>query len=210
VDKRDLIWLQPLCQALQERRCLIRQVDLKSGETQLIPVDSFSSLTLDKQVLRQCFGPQMRMLLVGAGQLSQTLAELALAMDYEVLVTDTRQGMLDNWQGPSVQLFQGMPDDVVLAQAADRFSIVITLTHDPRIDDMALMVALESEACYVGALGSRRTTDKRKTRLKQLGISEDAIARLRAPVGLAIGSKTPMEIAVAVMAELTQLKRTAH
>ena len=141
--------------------------------------------------------------------LRQSLAELGLAMDYEVIVTDPRQRMLEQWEGPPVRLVDGMPDDAVRQYAADAHSIVITLTHDPRIDDMALMEALESDAWYVGALGSQRTTEKRLARLVQLDIAQSDIAKLHAPVGLDIGSKTPIEIAVAIMAELTRLKRKA-
>ena len=164
-------------------------------------------MEVDELYLRQCFGPRLRMLLVGAGQLAHNLAELGLAMDYEVIVTDPRQQLLDQWEGPAVELVQGMPDDVVRAHASDKHSVVITLTHDPRIDDMALMEALGSDAWYVGALGSLRTTEKRLARLRQLELSEAQIARLHAPVGLDIGSKTPIEIAVAIMAQLTQLRR---
>lgn len=206
----SLTWLRPLVKSIQQRKCQIRNVDLHSGETVLHDSKQFTQLALESDRLSQCFGPQMRMLLVGAGQLSQTLAELALAMDYEVLITDTRQTMLDQWSGPAVTLIQGMPDDVALSRAADRFSIVITLTHDPRIDDMALMAALETDAWYVGALGSLRTTAERKKRLLALGLASDAIDRLQAPVGLAIGSKTPVEIAVSIMAQITQLRRGAH
>lgn len=210
LDSRDSLWLEPLCAAIHRRECLVRELDLISGITELRATEHYAPLVMESDRLRQSFGPQMRMLLVGAGQLSQTLAELALAMDYEVLVTDTRQQVLNQWSGPEVSLIQGMPDDVISEHATDRFSIVITLTHDPRIDDMALMVALETEAWYVGALGSMRTTEKRKARLLELGIAESAIARLHAPVGLAIGSKTPVEIAVAIMAEITQLRRAAR
>ena len=200
-------WLKPLSEALQERSCLLRELDMRSGETLVSVASEFSPLVFENGLLRQVFGPQMRMLLVGAGQLSQTLAELALAMDYEVLVTDPRQAMLDQWNGPTVRLLQGMPDDVILEHANDRFSVVITLTHDPRIDDMALMEALETAAWYVGALGSMRTTEKRKERLITLGVPIAAINKLHAPVGLDIGSKTPIEIAVAIMAQLTLLRR---
>jgi xanthine dehydrogenase accessory factor len=131
-------------------------------------------------------------------------------MDYEVLVTDPRHQILDQWAGPSVELIQGMPDDVVRQRASDPHSVIITLTHDPRIDDMALMEALTTEAWYVGALGSLRTTEKRLLRLRQLGLTEPQIARLHAPVGLPIGSKTPAEIAVAIMAQLTQLRRVEN
>jgi xanthine dehydrogenase accessory factor len=207
LGREDEAWLDETLQAMEQRRCIEREYSLISGDTTLTAVEHFSALEISQTSLRQCFGPRMRMLLVGAGQLAQNLAELALAMDYEVLVTDTRQQLLSQWDGPELPLIQGMPDDVVRAQACDKFSVVITLTHDPRIDDMALMEALGTDAWYVGALGSPRTTQKRLARLKELEIPENHIARLHAPVGLAIGSKTPIEIAVAIMAELTQLRR---
>ncbi|TGD75242.1 XdhC family protein [Mangrovimicrobium sediminis] len=209
LDAAELAWINPVLEALARRECTLRSLDIASGTTTLQPVPHHEPLAYSETTLRQCFGPQMRMLLVGAGQLSQTLSELALAMGYEVLVTDTRQHALDQWLGPDVPLIQGMPDDVVLERAADNHSIVITLTHDPRIDDMALMEALSTDAWYVGALGSARTTEKRLRRLADLGVPAQAIARLHAPVGLPIGSKTPHEIAVAIMAQITQMRR-AH
>lgn len=207
LTEQDEHWLKTALSAVEQRRCIERTLSLDTGITETREVSRFTSLSLSADTLRQCFGPQMRMLLVGAGQLAQSLSELALAMDYQVMVTDPRQETLSQWRGPEVGLLQGMPDDVVLEHAADRFSIVITLTHDPRIDDMALMEALGTEAWYVGALGSQRTTEKRLQRLRDLDLPEDSIARLHAPVGLSIGSKTPVEIAVAIMAEITQLRR---
>ncbi len=203
----DRAWLDALAGAIGERRCLCRSVDLASGATTLSEHEDLAVPALEDARFRQVFGPQQRLLLVGAGELAASLAELALAMDYDVLVTDPRQSALDQWTGPAVPLLQGMPDDMARAHAADRHSLVITLTHDPRIDDMALMEALDSDAWYVGALGSRRTSEARRGRLLELGVSEQALARLHAPVGLAIGSKTPLEIAVAIMAELVQLQR---
>jgi xanthine dehydrogenase accessory factor len=207
LDRADIDWLNAALAAMGERRCVLRQLDLASGNTRLEDSEHFHDLEVDAQTLSQCFGPRYRMLLVGAGQLAASIAELALAMDYDVVVTDPRADTLAQWSGPEVTRLGGMPDDVVREQAVDRFSVVITLTHDPRIDDMALMEALESEAWYVGALGSARTTAKRLDRLRALGIGETGIARLHAPVGLDIGSKTPLEIAVAVMAQLVQLRR---
>lgn len=192
--------------ALRERRCISRRVDIASGDFTLEAVNSYSELEFDGAQLLHCFGPSMRMLLVGAGQLSQSLAELAQAMDYEVLVTDPRKELLSQWRGPDVTLLSGMPDDVVREKITDPHSIVVTLTHDPRIDDMALMEALTTQAWYVGALGSARTTAKRLQRLRDLDLTEPQIAALHAPVGLRIGSKTPLEIAVAIMAEITQLR----
>lgn len=207
LDARDSTWLQQALRALEQRHCIQRQLDLRTGATSTVAVEHFDALEIDDQFLRQCFGPRMRMLLVGAGQLAHNLAELGLAMDFEVMVTDPRQQFLDQWEGPPVALLQGMPDDVIRAHANDKHSVIITLTHDPRIDDMALMEALGTDAWYVGALGSQRTTEKRLARLRQLDIPEEQIARLHAPVGLDIGSKTPIEIAVAIVAELTLLRR---
>ncbi len=204
---RDAAWLGQALAAIAARRCLRRVVALDSGETQTRAEEQHAALYFDSTRLEQTFGPQMRLLLVGAGQLGQSLAELALAMDYEVLVVDPRQRMREQWRGPDVPLLAGMPDDAVREHASDRHSIVITLTHDPRIDDMALMEALATDAWYVGALGSRRTTEKRLERLRQLELGEDRLAALHAPVGLDIGSKTPLEIAVSIMAELVQLRR---
>lgn len=207
LGESDRTWIEAVLSALVERRCVERHLDMDTGETLLEPVAHFTSLSLTEKSLRQCFGPRMRMLLVGAGQLAHSLAELGLAMDYEVMVTDPREQFLNQWEGPPIDLVQGMPDDVIRDHAADKHSVIITLTHDPRIDDMALMEALGTEAWYVGALGSQRTTEKRLARLRQLDISEQQIARLHAPVGLDIGSKTPIEIAVAIMAQLTSLRR---
>ncbi len=208
LQRADQAWLSETLRSLRERECIERHVDLGSGSTELQRVPAFTPLRLDEKTLRQCFGPQMRMLLVGAGQLAHSVAELAQAMDYEVIVTDPREEVLRQWAGPDVRRLGGMPDDVASAHAADAQSVVITLTHDPRIDDMALMQALETDAWYVGALGSERTTKNRLLRLRELGVSETNLARLHAPVGLPIGSKTPVEIAVAIMAQLTQLRRS--
>ncbi len=207
LSESDQAWLAAAIDALGARQCVQRHLDLASGHTTLAPLGRFEPLQLEGGRLLQSLGPQMRMLLVGAGQLAQSLAELALAMDYQVMVTDPRQKLLDGWPGPPVTLVPGMPDDAGAAHADDPFAVVITLTHDPRIDDMALMEALPGRAWYVGALGSLRTTEKRLARLRQLELPEPAITRLHAPVGLLIGSKTPVEIAVAIMAQLTELRR---
>lgn len=205
----DSGWIAAALAAISQRLCVERHLDLDISTTQIKAVPHFTSLALSSNRLQHCFGPRMRMLLIGAGQLAQSLSELALAMDYEVIVSDPRQNMLDQWMGPQLELLQGMPDDIVRKRASDRHCVIITLTHDPRIDDMALMEALCTDAWYVGALGSPRTTQKRLERLAQLDISPEQLARLHAPVGLAIGSKTPLEISVAIMAELTQLRRVS-
>ena len=122
------------------------------------------------------------------------------------MICDPRPEALARWDGVAVRRISAMPDDAVRDFATDPDSIVLTLTHDPRIDDMALMEALQHDLFYVGALGSVRTTQARLNRLRQLDLGEAQLARLHAPVGLPIGSKTPMEIAIAILAELTQLR----
>ena len=210
LDTKDLDWVQDAHHAMSTRQTLRRNVSLESGETQIRPTEQFTPLEKSGDRLTHCFGPRHRLLLVGAGQLAANLSTLALAMDYEVLLADSREWALDQWQGPDVEKILGLPDDVVREHAADEHCAVITLSHDPRVDDMALMEALDSACWYVGALGSVRTTEKRLQRLSQLGLSNDVLARLHAPVGLSIGSKTTMEIAVSIMAQLTQLRRESQ
>ena len=200
--------VRTLLTTLAQRNCMRRRVDLDSGEWQLEDIASAVTLQLSADCLQQDFGPRLHLLLIGANELARCIAELATAMDYAVTVCDPREDRLTQWSMAGVSTLRTMPDDAVRECADDAHSLVITLTHDPRIDDMALMEALQSRACYVGALGSERTSAKRRQRLQQLDLSEAQIARLHAPVGLPIGSKSAMEIAVAVMAQLIQ--RRAH
>lgn len=213
ISDSDLKDLAHINTALKSRGCIERTLDLVSGQMHLKPADCFRPIVLNEHQYVQVYGPRYTLLLVGAGQIAGCLAQMASMMDYRVLVTDPRADKLDDFQNhilePSLdcECIHGMPDDVVRDYANDLFSAVITLTHDPRIDDMALMEALTLENFYVGSLGSTRTTAMRIERLSQLQLSKEQIARLHAPVGLAIGSKTAPEIAVAILAELTQLRR---
>ena len=200
-------WIIDGTTALRARQSVARTTDLKTGVTTIRITEDHVPLSLTGESLTQGLGPKMQMLLVGAGQLAQVLAQLALAMDYEVIVTDTRDDVIAQWQGPDVELLHGLPDDIIASRSCDPKNVIVTLTHDPRIDDMALLEALETPAWYVGALGSIRTTRARLQRLGALGVTEAQLQRLHAPVGFDIGSKTPWEIAVAIMAEITQLRR---
>ncbi len=145
-------------------------------------------------------------MLIGAGQLTRYLAEMAHMLDYHVLVIDPREEYAGGWDLAGVPLDRGMPDDVLAQAELDGHSAVVALTHDPKIDDLALMEALKSPAFYVGAIGSKKNNDARRLRLKEFDLSEGEIARLRGPVGLYIGSKTPPEIAVAILAEMTAVR----
>ncbi len=207
---RHIEQVQTVLTTLSSRQCIRRFVDLNTGDWRLEPVSRAETLVIDKQTFRQDFGPRLHLLLVGANELARCIAELATAMDYAVSVCDPRADRLAQWSVSGVNRLGGMPDDAVRNVADDAHSLVITLTHDPRIDDMALMEALQSRACYVGALGSVRTSAKRRERLLQLDLSEEQVARLHAPVGLPIGSKSAMEIAVAVMAQLIQVRAASR
>lgn len=201
--------LEQLDKAFDGRKAIRRYVDLSTGRWQLEYIEHCEPLTISDTSLVQDFGPRFRLLLIGANELARCISEIALAMDYRVIVCDPREDRREQWGVSGAELSGLMPDDAVRA-FADPYTAVITLTHDPRIDDMALMQALIEPLFYVGALGSLRTSEKRRERLKQLDISDEQIARLHAPVGLAIGSKSAMEIALAIMAQLTQLRSSRN
>jgi len=157
--------------------------------------------------LSRVFGPRWRLLAIGAGQITRFLADMAGALDYEVLVCEPREEYRASWKDDgATRLLAGMPDDVARELATDGRSLVVALTHDPKLDDLALMEALVSPAFYVGALGSRRNQAKRRERLLEMGLSEEQVDRLHGPVGLNLGGKTPAEIALAILAEVTALR----
>jgi len=195
--------LQPLLDAMQARRLLKRRVCLRTGECSLHPASRDDGFLYDGETLQKTFGPAWRMLVIGAGQLSRYVAQFALALDYDVTVCDPREDYTRSWRLDGVQIDSRMPDDAVVALANDPRCVVLALSHDPKLDDLALLRALNF---YVGALGSRANNDKRRARLASLGIAADRLARLRGPVGLPINSKTPPEIALAILAELTAVR----
>jgi xanthine dehydrogenase accessory factor len=195
--------LRALLRAMDERRAVSRRVCLTTGEVSLHAVRSEEAFQLDGENAIKVFGPQWRLLLIGAGQLSRHVAAMALALDYHVIVCDPREEYARAWSVTGAELDSGMPDDVVRARATDTHAAVVALTHDPRLDDLALLEALASRAFYVGALGSKANNAKRCARLAELGLTPTQLARLHGPVGLPIGSRTPAEIAVAILAELT-------
>ena len=195
--------LLPVLDAMQARRRLNRRVCLHTGECSLHPASREDGFFYDGDTVQKTFGPVWRMLVIGAGQLSSYLAQFALALDYDITVCDPREEYARSWQLDGVRLDTRMPDDAVAALANDRRCVVLALSHDPKLDDLALLQALNGDNFYVGALGSRANNAKRRARLASLGIAPERLARLRGPVGLPIGSKTPPEIALAILAELT-------
>ncbi len=205
-------WLshfQHLRSRLAERRPVRRRVDLRTGDFSHQDVDAHEPLQWDaaSQVLEHTYGPRRQLFIIGAGMVSKYLADMAQALDYEVTVCDPRDHLLRDFNVPGARLINDMPDDAVRAHAQDPSSAIVALTHDPRIDDMGLMEALTTEAFYVGAMGSSRTSASRRERLRALDLGEAELDRLHAPIGLPIGSKTPPEIAVAVMAEIIAVQK---
>lgn len=198
--------IRPVVNALEQRQLIARQLDLNTGAVEWQTVNTEQTLRYDGQILSTVYGPAWQLLIIGAGQTSRYVSEFANALNYQVILCDPRREYAVDWQTDNCYLDHQMPDEAVNAWVKDRRSAVITLTHDPKLDDMALLEALNSPAFYVGALGSKLTAEKRRKRLKEMGISESALARLHAPVGLPIGSRSPPEIAIAILAEITSVK----
>ena len=215
-DTRHLADINHIVERLQQRACVERKLDINTGEMHLIDQPRFKHLQINAdfsqprapgdKTLSHTYGPRYQLFLIGAGQVSIYVANIARTLDYQVLVCDPRQEIIDQWPVEGVQLICEMPDDAVRRYANDPFSAIIALTHDPRIDDMGLMEALKTDAFFIGAMGSTRTSIKRRERLLLLDLTAAEIDRLHAPVGLSIGSKTPAEIAVSILAQLTQLR----
>ena len=203
--------LAELVAALEQGRLVRRRVALADGAVTLTPCDAPSDapseLSLDETALAVTFGPAYRLLLIGAGQLAEYLATMARFSGFAVTLCDPRAEYRGGWSVPGVTVVADMPDDAVVAFGPDRRSAVVALTHDPKLDDLALLEALHSQAFYVGAIGSRRNNAARRQRLAEhFGVDAATLARLRGPIGLYIGSRTPPEIAVSVMAELLAVK----
>jgi xanthine dehydrogenase accessory factor len=203
---RDESGISELLTRISGQELVKRRVDMASGRATLEPGRWQDVLEFDGKVLSTVHGPRWRLVLIGAGQLTRYLAEMAKMLDYQVIVIDPREEYAAGWDLEAVPLERGMPDDVVQSLNLDGHSAVIALTHDPKLDDLALMEALKSPAFYVGAIGSKKNNDARRKRLEEFDLSKGEIARLRGPVGLYLGSKTPPEIAVAILAEMTAVR----
>lgn len=191
-----------------ESGALVRRIThLKSGEVTLEATATVEALSIDEQRLMNVYGPEYRMLVIGAGQMSEYLATMAQFCGFQVTVCDPRTEYTGAWSVPGVKIVQDWPDDCVRTFRPDRRTCVLALTHDPKLDDIALLEALKTESFYVGAIGSRSNNDARRTRMREhFDQGDHALDRLRGPIGIYIGSKTPAEIAVSVMAEVLAAK----
>jgi xanthine dehydrogenase accessory factor len=169
------------------------------------------NITLDipgARVFVQVFSPPRRCFVIGAVHIAQPLVPMLIASDYKPIVIDPRGQFATEKRFPGVELSVEWPDEALERLKPNRSSAIVTLTHDPKIDDPALVVALRSEAFYIGALGSRTTHSKRLERLSAKGFGDSQLQRIRGPIGLDIGARSPAEIAIAILAEITQILRS--
>lgn len=173
---------------------------LRMGKSGMIEVDG-------RKLFITVHAPTAKLVIAGAVHISQALAPIARALDYDVTVVDPRTAFASPERFPDIPLIAEWPDIALPQLNVDPYTAFVALTHDPKIDDPALTHALERNCFYIGALGSRKTHAKRVERLKQQGVSEAALARIHAPIGLSIGAVSPSEIAVAIMAEITATLR---
>ncbi len=223
--------LDALLAARRDKRALALVTDLKSGAQSIVVDGKFDGpLELDGTITAavgravaedksgrvadseaplfvQVFNPPKRLILVGAVHISQPLAPMAALAGYGVTVIDPRGAFATAERFPGVELSEDWPDEAMTKLAPDRRTAVVTLTHDPKLDDPALTVALRSDAFYIGSLGSKKTHASRLARLREAGFSDADLARIHGPVGLSIGASSPAEIAVAIMAQITQTLR---
>jgi xanthine dehydrogenase accessory factor len=213
---------------LQKRRAAVLVTDLVSGAQRLVTAGEIAGDPLETE-LQESFRsgrsrrisadgadlflavhlPPVKLVIVGAVHIAQTLAPMAARVGYEVLIVDPRSGFATSDRFPGVNITTEWPDDALSQGLLDRFTAVSALTHDPKIDDPALAAALSARCFYVGALGSRKTHGRRIERLQASGLTSDILEKIRAPIGLAIGAASPEEIAVAILAEIIAVQRRA-
>ena len=197
---------------------------LVSAETHSLPVDMGDAMleaartalrhdrsgiveTPSGEAFVHVFTPPRRMFIIGAVHIAQTLIPIAMLAGYEVLVIDPRRAFASDSRFPSVEVIKEWPDRALQRLMPDQQSAIIALTHDPKLDEPALRMALQTDAFYIGALGSKKTQAARRERLRAAGFDERTLARIHGPIGLDVGAKTPAEIAISIMGEVTQVLR---
>ena len=203
---KNVAVFKEIVQKLADHKRVCRSIDLTNGSftsRELLDAETRISIRIAGGVLQHELSPMYHLLLLGAGDVARYVAEIGVALEYQVTLCDPRPRYLENWSVERVHKTDALPDDVVREGYDNPYSAIVALAHDPRVDDMALMEALKTKAFYIGAMGSEKTSSDRRARLPQLGLNVNEINRLRAPIGLQIGSKKPAEIAISIMAEIT-------
>jgi len=213
--------LEQIIRARKDGRAIVRAVNLQSGEERLIEPDSdVSALALPAQAAARAdrsgladidgqswflsvHNPPLDLVIVGAVHIAQVLAPMAALAEYRVRIIDPRTAFATAARFPDVLISHEWPDEALAMAPLGTRSALVALTHDPKLDDPALTMALRSRAFYVGALGSKKTHANRLIRLKAHGFSDEEMGRIHGPIGLAIGARSPSEIAISIMAEMT-------
>jgi xanthine dehydrogenase accessory factor len=195
-----------LLQQLRAGALVTRKVNLATGDVDLKQGDGSAEFQLSESSVVKTFGPAWQILLIGDGQLARHLASMALHLDYRVIICDPRENFAPTEPLAGVNYSRLMPDDAVHKLTDQTRSAIVTLAHDPRQDDLGLSAALESQAFYIGALGSSRSAQARRERLASLGYTANQLNRIHGPAGLDIGSKRPAEIAVSILAQITAIR----
>ncbi|MCU7917988.1 MAG: XdhC family protein [Candidatus Thiodiazotropha sp. (ex Epidulcina cf. delphinae)] len=201
--------IDQLLNRIDQGELVARQVCLDTGEVTLSDGKGYPELSLSDERLVKVFGSGWQLLLIGDGQLARYLARMARMLDYRVTICDPREDFADPDPLPDVAYTRQMPDDAVRTLASQPRTAVVTLAHDPKQDDLALMEAIDSNAFYIGALGSTRSASKREERLTKIGFTPQQLERIHGPAGVPIGSKRPAEIALSIMAEITATRNSA-
>ena len=172
---------------------------MEIGKSETVEVGS-------QEVFLNVYVPPQRLIVVGAVHIAQSLAPMAAMLDFDVTVVDPRGAWATTQRFPGVKVIKDWADEAFQAMGLDASTAVVTLTHDPKLDDPALEAALKSDVFYIGALGSRRTHAKRKERLAEVGITDEQFARIHGPVGLNIGAKSPAEIAISILGQIIEVR----
>lgn len=200
LNQQHLAHIKKLNHQLNLHDSFWRQLNLISGEMAVL--QQTAQPEPEKDHFYQQLSPAYKLLLVGAGEVTRCVAELAQKVNFAVTLCDYREQFLQGWQVDGVEVVRQMPDDLIEQRFSDKYSAVVALAHDPRIDDMAMMQALTSDAFYIGAMGSQRTSQARRLRLAELEVNAQQLTKLHAPIGLDIRSKTPYEIAFSIISHL--------
>ncbi|WP_110649300.1 XdhC family protein [Salinicola peritrichatus] len=208
-DTANLTHLEVLHATLLGQRSLVRRIDLESGRKRFVEADENGPrVERDGPIVQLRVGPALRLIIAGISPVSQFCAEFARALGFEVIVCDPRDEARRDFPVDGVEVQSVLPSLFIASGGCHAATAVVALTHDPRIDDLAMIEAVRTPAFYIGVMGSKRTSAKRAERLKRSGgLDDDAIARLHMPIGLDLDSKTPAEIALAVVADILRVRR---
>lgn len=202
VNSQDTQHFQTLENALHSRQWISRHINLTNARLEVVNEISEFDIQRKPNKIIHAIKPQDKLLLIGAGEVSRCLAEICKNLEFEITLCDFRDEFLQGWHVEGVQIIKAMPDDLIAEAFHDYHCAIVALAHDPRVDDMAMMQALKTNAFYVGAMGSFITSTKRRERLLELELDDKHIQKLHAPIGLNIHSRTPYEIAVSIAAQL--------